>query len=639
MSINNDTFPLLSQIDKPADMRALDESQLVDLASELREFMLQELNTCGGHFAGNLGTVEIAMACHYVFNTPEDRIVWDVGHQAYPHKILTGRRDLIHTIRQTGGLAPFPNRAESEYDTFTVGHSSTSISAALGMAMAAKLQGIDRKAIAVIGDGAMSAGMVFEALNHAGTLDENLIIILNDNDMSISPPTGALSNYFARTMSSRMYTGFREGSKKVLEHMPGVKEFARRTEEHLKGMIVPGTLFEELGCNYLGPFDGHDLKLLIRTLNNVKDLKGPQLIHLTTMKGKGYPPAEQDPETYHAVSPGFLDRDTTNAEDQPTVKAKPMQPTYSNVFGNWLHDIAVKDERVVGITPAMLGGSDLKKFHEAFPNRCFDVGIAEQHAVTVAAGMACEGLKPIVAIYSTFLQRAYDQMLHDIAIPNLPVVFAIDRAGIVGGDGTTHNGVYDIAYLRCVPNMMVMAPADENETRQMLYTAYLQDSPTAVRYPRGKGPNVHIDHEMKALPVGKALLRRQGQSIAILAFGSMLEASLQVGEALDATVVNMRFVKPIDEDMIQHMAKTHDCIITVEEGVIMGGAGSAVNEVLIKHNITCPTLNLGIPDQHIEHGDPKDLLASIGLDTKGIEQSIHHFISTLSLCSTRKTAA
>lgn len=625
MSIDIQKFPLLSKIDNPADLRTLDEAQLVPLAQEIRQHMIESLNLCGGHFAGNLGTVEIALAVHYLFNTPEDRIVWDVGHQAYPHKILTGRRDKLSTIRQLGGLAPFPRREESEYDCFGVGHSSTSISAALGMSIAAELTNSNRKCIAIIGDGAMSAGMVFEALNHLGALKKNLIIILNDNDMSISPPVGALSNYFARTLSSKLYTGFREGSKKILEHIPPIRELARRTEEHLKGMIAPGTLFEELGCNYLGPFDGHDVHGLLRTLRNVKDLNSPQLIHVITAKGKGYALAEKDPEGYHAVKPGFYDID----QGKKLPSKKSTQPTYSNVFGDWLCDIADRDERVVGITPAMLGGSDLMKFSQKYPERCFDVGIAEQHAVTVAAGMACEGLKPIVAIYSSFLQRAYDQLIHDVALQNLPVVFAIDRAGVVGGDGTTHNGTYDIPFLRCIPNMIIMAPADENETRQMLYTAYKQNGTTAVRYPRGTGPNVPIQQEMREYPIGKADIRRYGKDIAILAFGSMVMPALIAGEELDATVVNMRFIKPLDTQLILLMARENKLIVTVEEGVIAGGAGSAVNEVLMANNVLCPVLNLGIDDVHVEHGDPAELLTQLGLDANGIVTSIKQRIGTM----------
>lgn len=626
MKIDNNQFPLLSQINSPADLRSLKESQLDDLAKEMRQHLLLSLNECGGHFAGNLGTVEIAIALHYLFNTPEDRIVWDVGHQAYPHKVLTGRRDQLSTIRQTDGLAPFPHRKESIYDAFGVGHSSTSISAALGMAIAAEHTGKDRKCIAVIGDGAMSAGMVFEALNHLGALKKNLLIILNDNDMSISPPVGALSHYFARTLSSKLYTGFREGSKKILEHMLPLKEFARRTEEHLKGMIAPGTLFEELGCNYLGPFDGHDIHELLRTFRNIKDLKSPQLVHVITAKGKGYEPAERDPEEYHAVKPGFYNVDQLPSKP---AAATPSKPVYSNIFGDWLVDIAEQDPLVVGITPAMLGGSDLMKFSKKFAERCYDVGIAEQHAVTLAAGMACDGLKPIVAIYSSFLQRAYDQLIHDVALQNLPVVFALDRSGIVGGDGSTHNGTYDLAYLRCIPNMIVMTPADENETRQMLYTAYRQNCPTAVRYPRGTGPGVTVETTMHAYPIGKAELRRQGKRVAILAFGSMVTPAAKVAEQLDATLVNMRFVKPLDEAMIKEMAATHELLVTVEEGVIAGGAGSAVNECLAKANILRSVLNLGIPDQHIEHGDPKTLLSRLGLDVDGITQSIKARLSQL----------
>lgn len=614
--MTQEKFPLLNKINSPEDLRQLDVSVLESLATEVRQFMLQELNKCGGHFGAGLGTVELAIALHYLYDTPHDNIVWDVGHQAYPHKILTGRKDALSTIRQTDGLAPFPARDESEYDAFTVGHSSTSISAALGMAIGSALNDEEKRNVAVIGDGAMTAGMAFEALNHAGHARPNMLVILNDNDMSISNNVGALNNYFARIWSSNLYTTFREGSKRVLEKMPtSWGEFMRRTEEYMKGMVAPGTLFEELGFYYVGPIDGHDLPLLIDIIKNIKQHKGPRLLHIVTKKGKGYEPAEQDPIKYHAVSKGFLDENTT---------AKPIakKTTFSNVFGDWLCDMAEQDKRIVGITPAMCEGSDLLEFSRRFPERYIDVAIAEQHSVTVAAGMACEGLKPVVAIYSSFLQRAYDQLIHDVALQNLPVLFAIDRACIVGGDGSTHNGVFDLSYLRCVPNMIVMAPADENETRQMLYTGILQNAPVAVRYPRGTGPGVTVEKTMTAIPVGKADVRRQGKQVAILSFGTMLTTAMQVGDAIDATVVNMRFVKPLDQQLILEMAQTHALLVTLEENVVMGGAGSAVNEVLQANKIDTEVLNLGIPDQFIEHGNSPELLQRYGLDAVGVQNAI-----------------
>ncbi len=614
-------YPHLSKINNPADLRDLSEPELLVIADELRQYMIVALNECGGHFAGNLGTVELAVALHHVFNTPEDRLVWDVGHQAYPHKILTGRRDRITTIRQKDGLAPFPKRDESPYDTFGVGHSSTSISAALGMAIAAQQQGSDRKAVAIIGDGAMSAGMVFEALNHAGAIKANLLVILNDNDMSISDNVGALSNYFASILASKLYTGFRKGSKKILARVPPMWEFARRTEEHLKGMIAPGTLFEELGFNYLGPFDGHDLLHLIHTLKNIRDLPGPQLLHIITQKGQGYAPAEADPIAYHAVKAGYLDKDKGIVSATSAIK-KPSKPTYSNVFGEWLCDMAAIEPRLVAVTPAMREGSDLIKFSQAYPTRYFDVAIAEQHAVTVAAGMACDGLKPVVAIYSTFLQRAYDQLIHDVVLQKLPVLLALDRSGVVGGDGSTHNGVYDIAYARCLPHIVFMAPADENELRQMLYTGISLNAPVIVRYPRGSGPGVMVEKAFTQLAIGKAEIRRQGKEIAILAWGSMVTPSLQAGEELNATVVNMRFIKPLDEALIKQLAQQYKLLVTVEEGVMTGGVGSAVSEVLAKENVMCPILHLGLPDYPIEHGDPDALLAELGLNAAGIVKSI-----------------
>lgn len=610
-------YPLLSQIDTPEQLRLLPEEQLPVLAAELRAFLLHSLNLSGGHFAAGLGTVELTIALHYVFNTPFDRVVWDVGHQTYPHKILTGRKHLLKTIRQRHGIAGFPRREESIYDTFTVGHSSTSIGAALGMAIAGRLAGSERKHIAVIGDGAMTAGMAFEALNHAGDIEADLLVILNDNDMSISENVGGMSNYLARVLSSRLYTSMREGGKKVLSAIPPMWELAKRTEEHVKGMIIPGTLFEEMGFNYLGPIDGHDLPVLLKTLKNMYELKGPQFLHVATHKGKGYTPAELDPIKYHFVSPGYLDTKSTE------LTTKPMPKTYSQIFGDWICDMAAQDPRLIGITPAMREGSDLVRFSQQFPSRYLDVGIAEQHSVTLAAGLACEGYKPVVAIYSTFLQRAYDQLIHDVALPNLPVLFAIDRAGLVGADGPTHAGSFDLSYLRCIPNMIIMAPADENECRQMLYTGYMQDQPCAVRYPRGSGIGAVVEREMTALPIGKAEIKRQGKQIAILAFGSMVAPAIAAGEKLNATVINMRFVKPLDTALIIAIANQYHLIVTVEENVIRGGAGSAVNEYLLAEGCNCPILNLGLPDQFIEHGTPQELLAECGLDAGGIYKAIN----------------
>src|SRR6202167_4268875 len=568
------SYPLLESIHIPADLRRLPVGKLEALADELRQFLIHSVSTRGGHFAAGLGTVELTIALHYVFNTPDDRLVWDVGHQAYPHKVLTGRRDKLHTIKQDAGLAPFPTRSESEYDTFGVGHSSTSISAALGMAVAAAQRGEDRRVVAVIGDGALTAGMAFEALNHAGSLPANLLVILNDNDMSISENVGALSNYFARVLSGRMYSHLREGGKKVLRQMPTVWELARRSEEHLKGMVLPGTLFEEMGFNYIGPVDGHDVTALVRTLRNLRKLRGPQFLHVLTRKGKGYSPAEADPIKWHG--PGPFD-----PASGTIFKEKSTGPSYSQIFGQWLCDMAERDPRVIGITPAMREGSGLVEFSKKFPDRYFDVAIAEQHAVTFAAGLACEGFKPVVAIYSTFLQRAYDQLIHDVALQNLPVVFALDRAGLVGSDGATHQGAYDLTFLRCIPNLVIMAPADEDECRQMLYTATTLSSPSAVRYPRGTGPGVSLVEEMTALPVGKAQTRREGRSgLAILVFGTLLEPALKIAERLDATIVNMRWIKPLDEDLVITVASRHRAIITIEENATIGGAGSAVGELL-----------------------------------------------------------
>ena len=607
---------LLQTINSPADLKRLTRAELAQLADEVRQFLLQSVAQTGGHLGSNLGTVELTVALHYVFNAPHDRMVWDVGHQTYPHKILTGRRERMATLRQLGGISGFPLRTESEFDAFGTAHSSTSISAALGMALAAKQKGEDRKTVAIIGDGAMSAGMAYEALNNAGVSNVDMLVVLNDNDMSISPPVGALNRYLARLMSGKFYAAARDTAKNVLKNAPPLFELARRLEEHAKGMIVPGTIFEELGFNYVGPIDGHDLESLIPTLENLRDLKGRQFLHVVTRKGYGYKLAEADPVGYHAASGKF---------DPAVGFLKPAQPpktSFTQVFGQWLCDRAEKDERLIGITPAMREGSGMVEFEKRFPSRYFDVGIAEQHAVTFAAGLACEGLKPVVAIYSTFLQRGYDQLIHDVAIQNLPVVFALDRAGIVGADGPTHAGAYDIAYLRCVPNMSVLTPADENECRQALYTAFLQDHPVAVRYPRGSGVGVAIQAEMVALPFGQGEVRRRGQRIAILAFGTVLYPALAAGEVLDATVANMRFAKPLDAALCVELARTHDCLVTVEEGCIAGGAGSAVLEALARAGVSVPILNLGLPDEFIEHGDPAKLLARCGLDAAGIERSI-----------------
>ncbi len=607
---------LLQTINAPADLKRLTRTELAQLAGEVRQFLLQSVSQTGGHLGSNLGTVELTVALHYVFNAPHDRMVWDVGHQTYPHKILTGRRERMATLRQLGGISGFPLRTESEFDAFGTAHSSTSISAALGMALAAKQKGEDRKTVAIIGDGAMSAGMAYEALNNAGVSNVDMLVVLNDNDMSISPPVGALNRYLARLMSGKFYAAARDTAKTVLKNAPPLFELARRFEEHAKGMIVPGTIFEELGFNYVGPIDGHDLESLIPTLENLRDLKGRQFLHVVTRKGYGYKLAEADPVGYHAASGKF---------DPAVGFLKPAQPpktSFTQVFGQWLCDMAEKDERLIGITPAMREGSGMVEFEKRFPSRYFDVGIAEQHAVTFAAGLACEGLKPVVAIYSTFLQRGYDQLIHDVAIQNLPVVFALDRAGIVGADGPTHAGAYDIAYLRCIPNMSVLTPADENECRQALYTAFLQDHPVAVRYPRGSGAGVAVQSEMVALPFGKGEVRRRGERIAILAFGTVLYPALAAGEALDATVVNMRFAKPLDVALCLELARSHDCLVTVEEGCIAGGAGSAVLEALAKAGVSVPILNLGLPDEFIEHGDPAKLLARCGLDAAGIEHAI-----------------
>ena len=621
------TYPLLETIGGPADVRRLDRHQLQELATELRAFLLQSIAQTGGHLSSNLGTVELTVALHHVFNTPHDRLVWDVGHQTYPHKILTGRRDRMSTLRQLDGISGFPRRAESEYDSFGTAHSSTSISAALGMALAAKLKGEDRKSVAIIGDGAMTAGMAFEALNNAGMAhasgQPDLLVVLNDNDMSISPPVGALNRYLARLLSGKFYSTARDTAKNVLKNAPPLFELARRLEEHAKGMVVPGTIFEEFGFNYVGPIDGHDLDSLVPTLHNLRQMKGPQFLHVVTKKGFGYKLAEADPVKYHAASGKF----------DPALgfpPSKPGKPSFTQIFGDWLCDMAAKDSRLVGITPAMREGSGMAEFENRFPDRYHDVGIAEQHAVTFAAGLACEGLKPVVAIYSTFLQRAYDQLIHDVALQNLPVVFALDRSGLVGADGPTHAGAYDLAFLRCIPNMSILAPADERECRRALTTAFEQDHPVAVRYPRGSGAGVEVEKALDLLPFGKGEVRRTsslaaGQGaprVAILAFGTLLYPALAAAEHIDATVANMRFVKPLDRELVLELARGHDALVTIEEGCRMGGAGSAVLETLADAGLSMPTLVLGLPDEYVEHGDAGKLLAGCGLDAAGIEQSI-----------------
>ena len=618
--MSTNSYPLLQTVNDPADLRRLSRAELKDLAAELRDFVLHSVSQTGGHLSSNLGTVELTIALHAVFDTPRDRLVWDVGHQTYPHKILTGRRDRMGTLRQMGGLSGFPQRAESEYDTFGTAHSSTSISAALGMALAARQRGEDRHAVAIIGDGAMTAGMAFEALNNAGVADANLLVVLNDNDMSISPPVGALNRYLAQLMSGQFYAKARDVGKTVLKNAPPLLELAKRLEQQAKGMVVPATLFEKFGFNYIGPIDGHDLDSLIPTLENIKGLKGPQFLHVVTKKGQGYKLAEADPVAYHG--PGKFDPSVGIVKP-----ATPPRQTFTHVFGQWLCDMAERDERLVGITPAMREGSGMVEFERRFPGRYYDVGIAEQHAVTFAAGMACEGVKPVVAIYSTFLQRGYDQLIHDVALQNLPVVFALDRAGLVGADGATHAGAYDIPFVRCIPNMSMACPADERECRQLLTTAFEQDHPVAVRYPRGSGAGVAPLASLEGLPFGKGEVRRTAggsapRRIAILAFGTLLYPALQAGDALDATVANMRWAKPLDTALLQELAASHDALVTVEEGAIMGGAGSAVGEALAAAGIALPLLHLGLPDVFIEHGDPARLLALQGLDAAGIEASI-----------------
>jgi 1-deoxy-D-xylulose-5-phosphate synthase len=609
-------YQLLDTINSPADLRRLPRTQLPRVADELRAYLLDSVSRTGGHLSSNLGTVELTVALHYVFNTPDDRLVWDVGHQTYPHKILTGRRDRMDSLRQLDGLSGFPRRSESEYDTFGTAHSSTSISAALGMAMAAKQKGESRHSVAIIGDGAMSAGMAFEALNNAGVCDCNLLVILNDNDMSISPPVGALNRYLAQLMSGQFYAAAKNVGKQVLKGAPPLFELAKRLETHAKGMIVPATLFENFGFNYIGPIDGHDLDSLIPTLENIRQLKGPQFLHVVTKKGQGYKLAEADPVAYHG--PGKFD--PALGLQKATAPAK---QTFTQVFGRWLCDMAEQDKRLVGITPAMREGSGMLEFHQRFPDRYYDVGIAEQHAVTFAAGMACEGLKPVVAIYSTFLQRGYDQLIHDVALQNLPVVFALDRAGLVGADGATHAGAYDIAFLRCIPNMSVACPADENECRKLLTTAFEQDHPVAVRYPRGAGAGVATEAGLASLPFGRGEIRRQGSGIAILAFGTLLHQALAAAEKLGATVVNMRWAKPLDVALLLEVAAAHDVLVTVEEGCLMGGAGSAVGEALQQAGVLKPLLQLGLKDEFTEHGDPAVLLAMQGLDAAGMETSIN----------------
>ncbi|WP_299495575.1 1-deoxy-D-xylulose-5-phosphate synthase [uncultured Shewanella sp.] len=620
MSCDISPFPVLEQANTPEELRQLPQSVLPQVADELRAFLLNSVATSSGHFASGLGTVELTVALHYVYNTPFDRLIWDVGHQAYPHKILTGRRDRMHTIRQKGGIHPFPWREESPFDTFSVGHSGTSVSAALGMAIAAEKEQANRKVVAVIGDGAMTGGMVFEALNHAGDIHNDMLIVLNDNEMSISENVGALNNHLAQLMSGRFYTSIRESSKKVLQNMPAIKEMAKRTEEHLKGMVVPGTLFEEFGFNYIGPIDGHDVDSLVETLRNMRQLKGPQILHIMTKKGKGYEPAEKDPIGWHAV-PKF---DHTQFKKPAT---KPSSPTFSQVFGKWLCDVAENDEKLLAITPAMREGSGMVEFSQRFPKQYFDAAIAEQHAVTLAAGLACEGYQAVVAIYSTFLQRGYDQLIHDVALQKLPILFAIDRGGIVGADGPTHQGAFDLSFMRTVPNMVIMTPSDENECRQMLYTGYrYQAGPSAVRYPRGSATGAKQIETLTQMPIGKGSIKRQGKKVAILNFGTLLANCSQAADTLNATVADMRFVKPIDTDLIVSLAQEHDVLVTVEENAIMGGAGSAVLEVLQQHKILKPVLQIGLPDEFIKHGAADEILADLQLDSNGILQQIKAYL-------------
>jgi 1-deoxy-D-xylulose-5-phosphate synthase len=625
MGMQDSPYPLLDRIAVPADLRQLDEEQLPAVAEELRRYLIQSVATSGGHFGAGLGCVELTVALHYLYDTPHDRIVWDVGHQAYPHKILTARKEAITTIKKSGGLAPFPKREESEYDVFGGGHSSTSISAALGMALASSLDGSKRQVVAVIGDGGMTAGMAYEALNHGGAIDPNLLVILNENQMSISPNVGAITRMLGRLMSGPTVTGIRERSKQLMHKGSRTWRFMSRWEEHIKGMVMPSTLFEELGFNYMGPIDGHDLPTLIRTLRTVQTVAGPNLLHIITVKGKGYPPAEADPVAYHAVGPFDPEMGIEKRPD-----AAPG-PTYTQVFGQWLCDMGQRDPRLLAITPAMREGSGLVEFERQFPDRYFDVGIAEQHAVTLAAGMACEGAHPVVAIYSTFLQRAYDQLVHDVAVQNLPVLLAIDRAGLVGSDGPTHAGSFDLSYMRCIPNLVIMAPADENECRQMLYTGYLHGGPAAVRYPRGRGPAVPVATDLQALTIGKAKLLRRGSQLAILAFGSMVYPCLDIAERLNATLVNMRFVKPLDRELVESLAMSHELLVTVEENAVAGGAGSGVGEVLAAAGVRAALLTIGIPDRYIEHGARDDCLSMAGLDTPGILRQIERRLQQLNI--------
>ncbi|NRA83042.1 MAG: 1-deoxy-D-xylulose-5-phosphate synthase [Gammaproteobacteria bacterium] len=621
MSVDISQFPLLALASTPEELRQLPTANLTELCDQLRAFLLKSVSRSSGHLASGLGTVELTVALHYVYNTPVDRIIWDVGHQAYPHKILTGRRDKMHTIRQKDGLHPFPNRNESEYDTFTVGHSGTSISAALGMAIAAEKEQENRKVVAVIGDGAITGGMAFEAMNHAGSLDKDMLIVLNDNEMSISENVGALNNHLAKLLTGPLYTSIREGGKKLLSGVPSIKELAKRSEEHLKGMVVPGTLFEEFGFNYIGPIDGHDVNALIGTLSNMRNLKGPQILHVMTKKGKGYTPAEQDPIGYHGV-PKFDPNETTLPSSKGAI-------TFSGVFGQWLCDMAGDDSKLMAITPAMREGSGMVEFSQRFPEQYFDAAIAEQHAITLGAGMACDGLKPVVAIYSTFLQRGYDQLIHDVAIPNLDVLFAIDRGGLVGADGETHQGAFDLSFLNCIPNMVVMAPSDENECRQMLYTGYHYQGPAAVRYPRGSACGATIEPVMTELEIGKAVLKRSSAAgkLAILNFGTLLPQAMDAAEQLDATVIDMRFIKPFDQAMVQQMANQHDVLVTLEENAIIGGAGSTISQYVMNNRLDAAVLNIGLPDHFIRQGTQLEQQHQLGLDCQGIVDKINQFIN------------
>ncbi|HIF9077435.1 TPA: 1-deoxy-D-xylulose-5-phosphate synthase [Photobacterium damselae] len=620
MTLDISKYPHLALADTPDELRLLPIDSLPQVCDELRTYLLKSVSQTSGHFASGLGVVELTVALHYVYNTPFDHLIWDVGHQAYPHKILTGRRERMNTIRQKGGVHPFPWREESEYDVLSVGHSSTSISAALGMAIAAEKEGLGRKVVSVIGDGAITAGMAFEAMNHAGDIHSDMLVILNDNEMSISENVGALNNHLARLLSGNFYTSIREGGKKVLAGAPPIKEMVKRAEEHIKGMVAPGTLFEEMGFNYIGPIDGHDIHELVKTIKNMKNLKGPQFLHIMTKKGKGYAPAEADPINYHAV-PKF------DLSEKPLPKAKNAKPTFSNIFGDWLCDMAAQDDKLMAITPAMREGSGMVRFSKEYPDQYFDVAIAEQHAVTLATGMAIGGYHPIVAIYSTFLQRGYDQLIHDVAIMDLPVMFAIDRGGLVGADGQTHQGAFDLSFMRCIPNMVIMTPSDENECRQMLYTGHKHQGPSAVRYPRGSGMGVDVQQEMTELEIGKGIVRRQGEKVAILNFGTMLEYALEAAENLNATVADMRFVKPLDEALILELAATHDVLVTVEENAIAGGAGAGVIEFLMQQKQIKPVLNIGLPDRFIEQGTQAELHHMLEIDGPGIEKQIREYLA------------